>query len=214
MNLNSVQEKSTIREDKMNFEKTIWEDIDSIHGFVVNNTEMRDQVEFIVQRIHSLLQEENANKADLYCALGYIGYHFNHLLSVSINTIECLNKSLQFNNQLTTSWLYLGYSFFDQNDWEQSLNAFNHINPDSFNSLLLELQLKIMELKICCKMQIDRQHNITPEAKMFVSQLRNANNCDKPHPTELLHIISNADYLDFNTKEQFIQELKTSYYNI
>jgi len=196
----------------MSFEKTIWEDIDLIHALDVNHPETRNQVDHLVQRIHILLQKDNVNKADLYCALGYIGYHYNHLLNFSIDTIGYLTMSLQFDDQLAVSWLYLGYLFFDQHNWKKSLNAFNHINSTCFNSFILELRLKITELIVCCKLQIDRQPTINSEAKIYLSQLRDAKNCNKPHPTELLRIISDADYLDLGTKEQFLHELNVSYF--
>ena len=193
----------------MKYDKDIWGEIDSIHAINSNDIEISRKVYQLVNKIYLLLNEDKGDKANFYCALGYIGYHFNNLLEFPIDIIENLNQSIQFDSDLITAWLYLGYSYFDKHDWANSLNSFNYIDDVFYNSLVDELKFKIQELKICCIMHIERPKSIPVEARKYIEHLNNSSMREIYYPIELVRLISNADYIDRISKITFLEQIRS-----
>jgi lipoprotein NlpI len=177
----------------LNIYKKIWHDIDTIHSLQDQDNSISQRVIELVDRLQTIKPKRKIDLSELHTILGYLGYHFNCYLYDKINIIQQLNQAIKYKPDNAIAWLYIGYYYFDNHKWQCALDAFNSIDQNSFDTFIVTLKLKIIELKLCCKIRLNKSHLLPDEFYQFLNKLTNTEFDYKSYPLELQKTIQESD---------------------
>jgi hypothetical protein len=176
--------------------KKAWNDIDTIHSLSEQDNSISQRVTDLVKSIQKIKPKRKDDISELHGILGYLGYHFNHYLPNKINIIQHFVKAIKYKPNNMIAQLYSGYYYFDNHKWQCAIDAFNSISKDSFDTFILTLKLKIIELKLCCEIHLNKDHFLPDEFYQFLQDLSEIEFEYKNYPSELHKTIQEAVYLD------------------
>jgi hypothetical protein len=189
------------------FEK-IWNEIDVIHSFNEPDVSVKNRVYCLVDKLQEISTENELDESEWHCLMGYIGYHFNDILCNKINAIKHLKNAIKHNPHNVVALLYCGYLNFDNHKWSQALNVFDSIPKTSFDALVNPLKYRILELKLCCKIRLEKSNYSPDEFFQILDNLQKIDIDRLEQPLELKKTIQDSRSLSPDIKKEALSKIQ------
>ncbi|WP_146138137.1 hypothetical protein [Chamaesiphon polymorphus] len=159
--------------------ESIYEEIDNIIDIPRSDRDDRfSAIDEVISHIQSLLlapeySSSSCERAELLYLLGYTYYQYpdrNNDRNIYTNVEKSLLAAIEIKADYSIAWLYLGHNAYDMGKYRDAIERFSNCQEEHFNSFY---RLILLEMKLCCSINIEGLATMLSEVERFIDQLEN-----------------------------------------